>query len=62
MKQKGHVVVRAEANMGVIVKGESTHTSAVSERTVHAIQRSHVNRGGPVPSISSVGYGMSYDP
>lgn len=50
--QKGNAVVRAEANMWVYRYGEISHTSAVSERTVHAIQGFQVNSGEPVSSTS----------
>ena len=50
--QKGDAVAWAEANMWVYRYGEISHTSAVSERTVHAIQGFQVNRGEPVSSTS----------
>ena len=56
--QKGDAVAWAEANMWVYRYGEISHTSAVSERTVHAIQGFQVNRGEPVSSTSSVRCGM----
>ena len=56
--QKGDAVAWAEANMWVYRYGEISHTSAVSERTVHAIQGFQVNRGEPVSSTSSVRFGM----
>ena len=56
--QKGDAVAWAEANMWVYRYGEISHTSAVSERTVHAIQGFQVNRGEPVSSTSCVRCGM----
>ena len=50
--QKGDAVAWAEANMWVYRYGEISHTSAVSERTVHAIQGFQVNRGEPVSSTT----------
>lgn len=50
--QKGDAVAWAEANMWVYRHGEISHTSAVSERPVHAIQGFQVNRGEPVSSAS----------
>ena len=44
--------------MWVYRHGEISHTSAVSERPVHAIQGFQVNRGEPVSSTSSVRFGM----
>ena len=38
--------------MWVYRYGEISHTSAVSERTVHAIQGFQVNRGEPISSAS----------
>ena len=49
--QKGDAVAWAEANMWVYRHGEISHTSAVSERPVHAIQGFQVNRGEPVSSV-----------
>ena len=56
--QKGDAVAWAEANMWIYRYGEISHISAVSERTVHAIQGFQVNRGEPVSSTSSVRFGM----
>ena len=52
-------VARAEVKMCAIVNGgEIVYTSAVSEGTIHVIQRNQGNRGEPMLSILQCRNGM----